>query len=304
MKKMNHRRFFSFLSIILVIIIIFCGFSSCLAAPVSQQTETDLKSTIAALVKSFSPTATPQAPTNESIDQDALILMLLQALKDSDSKGEPVQNSQGGSSFTTEQLQQLMIMLNMYKQPEPQPIPVADSPSESSIIPTVPAEPEPVDCIMDQARIDQPNTCSTEDLDPEFSIKIVWRPRIATHISGVAAKGYFVWVRIELTNLTNEPWDGLRASSFSLLEDISDTDASVFFPIHEKATSKMSKSYETNQLRDVIPPGQSVEYFLVFDVSKEAASQSLIFRAVDRSGRKSLMRLKLPLPYYIPVPVQ
>lgn len=157
---------------------------------------------------------------------------------------------------------------------------------------------------MNKPQLNQSYTCSTEDIDPEFSIKVVWQPRIDTHIGGVGAKGFFVEVRIELTNLTNKPWDGLRASSFSLLEDIIETDASIYFQIHEEATYKKNKSYEMNQLRDVIPPGQSVSYFLVFDISKEPADQTLIFRAVDRSGRKSLLRLKLPLPRYIPVTYQ
>ena len=261
--------------------------------PAAQQT-------LAALLEQFKPTPTPEPDNSDSMSQEELLLMLLQKLNESETSAKdakPVDSN----AFTTEQLQQLMIMLNTYGvQSPPQQAPV---PQPEVIMPTEVVEPEPVDCYMDKARLNQPYTCSTEDLDSEFSIKIVWQPRIATHIAGIGAKGYFVEVRVEITNLTDKPWNGLRAASFSLIEDFFDSNVSIPFNIHEEVTQKKSRSYEMNQLKDVIQAGQTVSYFLVFDVSTEGADQTLVFRAIDRSGRKALIRMILPLPKYIPVEI-
>lgn len=295
----KNKRYFRTGIILLAIFLVIGIQSDAQAVSEKMQTSQELQQTLSALMEQLgkpAATVTPTPQTSGTISQEDLMMRLLEML-DSSKSEESNKQSETTGAFTTEQLQQLMIMLNTSgSQTQQQPAPVQAPIVEPTPVPT---EAAPVECIMAKVRINQTNTCSVADLDPEFSINVVWQPRLATHIGGIAASGVFVEIRLEITNLTNEPWDGLRASSFSLVEDFIDLEGRVSYSVHESATARLSKSYEMNQLRDLIMPGQAVTYFLVFDVAKELeADQSLLFRAVDRSGQKSLMALKMPLPRY------
>lgn len=170
--------------------------------------------------------------------------------------------------------------------PQPEPTAVSD---------------EPIDCFLPKARVFQKNFCTTNGVPTEFAINIEWQPRLMTHIAGIGAMGVFVEMRVSVTNMTDKTWDGFKASSFSVMENLAGADARMTFALHEAATTRKSKSYEVNQLNDPVFPGQTVTYFLVFDIPKDHGAQSLIFRAVDYSDQKSETRIRLPLPDYIPV---
>ncbi len=175
---------------------------------------------------------------------------------------------------------------------------IADPPVEQK---PASATDEPIDCFLQKARVFQKNVCAMNGVPSEFAINIEWQPRLMTHIAGIGAMGVFVEMRVSITNMTEKTWDGFRASSFSLVENIAGADARLNFSLHEEATKRKSKSYEVNQLSDPVFPGQTVTYFLVFDISKDHADQALVFRAVDFSDQKSETRIRLPLPEYIPV---
>lgn len=188
----------------------------------------------------------------------------------------------------------------------------AEAPTnQAPLVPAAPVEPSPtqppadgVDCFMQKASLNQTATCTVPGMDTEFSFNVQWQPRMYTHIAGVGAKGYFVEIRIMITNLTDKTWDGYSASSFVLATDVRGVDQHVSVPLDEHVSFLKSKSYEVNQIKEIAYPGVSLTTFLVFDVPKETTGGQLIFRAIDRSGQKSEIRVKIPLPSFIPVPTQ
>lgn len=184
--------------------------------------------------------------------------------------------------------------------------PVAGAPLTA---PAEPAEPIPtqspadaVDCFMNKPSLNQTATCTLPGMNPEFSFNVQWQPRMYTHIGGVGAKGYFVEIRVMITNLTGKTWDGYSATSFLLATDVRGVDQHVSVPLDENVSFLKSKSYEVNQIKEIAYPGTALTTFLVFDVPKETTGGQLVFRAIDRSGQKSDIRVKIPLPSFIPVP--
>lgn len=167
--------------------------------------------------------------------------------------------------------------------------------------PALPAD-EPIDCFIPNGQAYRMSTCAGNGAPAEFSLKVDWQPRIMTHIAGIGANGYFLEVRVQITNMTDKTWNGFRGTSFSVIEDFSESDVRMTYHLDDVVTSKKSKSYELNQLKEPVFPGQTVTYFLVFDISKHAVTQqTLVFRAVDYSDQKSETKIYLPLPDFIPV---
>lgn len=176
-------------------------------------------------------------------------------------------------------------------------------PGPAELTPTQPAD-DAVDCFMKKPNLNQDATCALPGRDPEFSFNVQWQPRMNTYIGGVGSKGHFVEIRVMITNLTDKTWDGYSATSFLLATDVQGVDQHVSVPLDENVSFIKSKSYEVNQIKDIAYPGTALTTFLVFDVPKETTGGQLVFRAVDRSGQKSDIRVKIPLPKFIPVPTE
>lgn len=160
-------------------------------------------------------------------------------------------------------------------------------------------EDEAIDCVMGPIALNQVYSCTAGGHDAEFAINLVWQPRMYTHIAEYAAVGYFVEMRIEITNLTDKTWDGLKASSFSLIANLNGVESDIIVPLNEQVSIRKSTSYEQNQIRDPFFPGQKLSTFLIFDVAKETNGGTLIFRAEDKAGQQSVLRIRIPLPKFI-----
>lgn len=160
-------------------------------------------------------------------------------------------------------------------------------------------EDETIDCVIGPIALNQVYSCAAGGHDAEFAINLVWQPRMYTHIAEYAAVGYFVEMRIEITNLTDKTWDGLKASSFSLISNLKGVESDVVVPLNEQVSIRKSTSYEQNQIRDPFFPGQKLSTFLIFDVAKETSGGTLVFRAEDKTGRQSALRVRISLPKFI-----
>ena len=94
------------------------------------------------------------------------------------------ENSAGGT--VTLSMEQLLQLMNLAKSSGGDPYSMEDVQQLVSLLGPVtgsssPSSDEPLSCITHTAKIGEIRSCGTDDIDPEFSVKLIWQPRLATH---------------------------------------------------------------------------------------------------------------------------